>query len=219
MPLEELFEKAQIARNNGQTEEAVVAYLEAREKALNDQKGKKLKLATECLHMVGVTYLDSRDYDQAEEFLNKALEESRDNLKDNLLIGATLRDLGLLARVQQHLSKAKFYLRQSLDYLGEFKGHLGISQVKLGSVAAEEGNLEEAERMMEEGLENIKDSSDRYFEATGYLDLGKVYQKEGKKVEAKAAFEKSLEILNRISTVEEFQEMRTELLKQMVNFV
>lgn len=207
MNLQELFEKAQVKRNNGQIEEAVEFYKKAREEAL---KGGDLKLAAECLHMIGVAYYQAEQYIKANKFLNQAKEEF-EKLNDQILIGATLRDLGLVARRDKDLAKAKKLLEVSITHLKNNPGHLGISQVKLGMVLSEAGDLTGAEEKVKEGIKNIQNSPERFFEAIAWMNLGEVQKMAGRIEESKFSLLQAQKVLDSLSLPQENQSLRKQI--------
>ncbi|MFH0937335.1 MAG: tetratricopeptide repeat protein [Candidatus Daviesbacteria bacterium] len=213
--LEKLFEEAQGKRNNNQIPEAIEDYQKVRDEAQN--LGNR-ELSAESLHMIGVAYYQDKKYPQAEEMLDKAQKEFEE-MGNNLLVGAIQRDRGLIAFEEKSLEKAQDFLRESIQTLEKIGnlGHLGVSQVKLGVVEAARGDTLEGETTIMRGIDNISQSPDKFFLATGYFDLAKVQKQTGKIDEARKSWEKSLEILNQISGQNEFKSRREEITKFIKN--
>ncbi len=207
METDKLFVDGQTARCNGQIEVAVTKLREAHNQAMKE--GDK-KLAWECTHMVGVAYLQDEQYEDAREFLQEALA-GFEGLRNEMLIGATLRDLAMVARKQKDLERAKELIGQSIDRLGNFPGHLGMSQIKMGMILYEKGKLEEAEDWVKKGLANIKNSPDRIFEVYGLKDLGKIQIQTEKMDEAEKSLQSALQILDEISQPEQNQAIRKKI--------
>lgn len=183
-------------RNNGKINEAVKLYMEAR---VESQEIDNKWLASECLHMIGVSFYQDKKFKEAEEFLNQSKEEF-DKLGDNDLVAAVLRDLSQIAKSQKDFDEATELIQQSIDLLknSQKQGHLGISQVKLGMILADQENLEEAQTKIKIGIDNISKSPERFFEASAYFNLAEVQRKAGKEDEAKKSAEKSLQILDKL---------------------
>ncbi|MBI4040151.1 tetratricopeptide repeat protein [Candidatus Daviesbacteria bacterium] len=204
MNLEELFEEAQRLRNNNQADEAVAKYRQVKQEAL--KIGNKW-LATESQHQSGVALYQVEKFDEAQELLNEALEEAR-KLGDQTLVGATLRDLAMVARGQKNLEKAQELYLESMSVLS---GHLGISQVKYGKTLVEAGKLEDGEKQIRAGLALCIISPDKFFTHTSYFDLAQVLFKAGKKDEAREALGEAAKILDEISAPDQFQPRRKQM--------
>lgn len=215
MNLQKLFDEAQTKRNNGQIEDAVSDYQQTRTEAL---KTGEEWLATESLHMIGVAYYQAEQYSKAEKFLIQAKEEFA-KLNDKDLVGAVLRDLGLVARKEKDLSKAKKLLEESIAYLKGNLGHLGMSQVKLGMVLSEEGNFSEAEEKVKEGIKNIQNSPERFFEALAWMNLGEVQKMTGKIKESKLSLLQAQSVLDSISSPYENQSLRKQIKELLKDYL
>ncbi len=218
--IEKQFEKAQVARNNGQINEAISGYEKVRKEA---QAQNDHNLAAECLHMIGVAYKQEKQYPQAEKALQDALMEF-EKLDQPVLIGAVLRDLGDVALYQENYPKAQNLLEQSITTLAKTDnlGHLGISKVKLGVVKARQGDVEVGEAIIKEGIADISQSPDQFFESTGYFNLAEVQKQAGKLTEARGSLAKAQEILDSLGSLDEFQERRKQisnLLKELGNII
>lgn len=208
MNLEKLFEEAQIKRNNGQIEEAVVEYQKIRKQALqiNNQQ-----LAADCLHMIGVAYKQVFDHQLAQDYLAQAKIEF-EKIGNQVGVGAVLRDQGVDALNDHNLSLAEQLMSQSIENLinTDQKGHLGISQAKLGLIWAARGKFDEAESKIKEGIGNIEQSSDRFFELTAWKNLAEIQIRAGEKEKARQSLQKAIEILNLISNSKQFLARRRE---------
>ncbi|MBI4036503.1 tetratricopeptide repeat protein [Candidatus Daviesbacteria bacterium] len=204
MEAKELFDQAQVKRNNNQTDEAVSDYLKVREQVLAE--GNKW-LGAECLHMIGVAYYQVERWEESDKFLKEAEEEFR-KLDDQMLLGATLRDRSSLARGQKRFDEAMDLIDQSINYIA---GHLGISQVKKGMVLSDQGELAGAEKLILQGIANMEGSPDKFFLSTGYFNLAEVQYKMGRQEEAGISLEKAREILHEIAKPDEHLPRRKQM--------
>lgn len=194
MKINKDFEKAQKLRNNGQIEDALILYSEVRQDAL-DKKNRQL--ASECLHMIGVAYYQIEKFEDADTRLVQALNEFEE--ADNLeYAGFVLRDLGMSARGQKKLPEAKRYLEESIAKLkkAQNKAHEGMSHVKLGRIIAEMGDFDKGYQEVNLGLNLLKNTKDKFFLSSAYLDR------------AKLDAHMSLKILDSFAAKDEFLERR-----------
>lgn len=194
MNLQKQFEEAQKLRNNGQIEDALILYSKVREIALEK---KNLTLSTECSHMIGVTYYQAENFEEADKHLLDALKEfeSRNDLE---YAGFVLRDLGMSARSQKKLNVAKDYFKKSIKNLHSTKnfGHEGMSHVKLGRLLADMGEFDEGYKEINIGIKLLQNSKEKFFLSSAYLDRAKIDAK------------RSLQILNSFAKKDEFIERR-----------
>ncbi len=216
MNLQERFKKASFDRDNDNVQEAIIEYAQIREKALSE--GLK-ELAIDCLHMTGISYSHIEDYKQAEEFFQKAQSEFK-QVGNKMKVGAVLRDRGSIAAASGNLNQAEELMQQSIHILKltEFPGHLGISKVKMGMINLKRGKADEAEQEILEGIKDIEQSKDKWFESTAYFNLAEVQKELGKKSEVKQSLNKALEILNQIARPNEHSRRRqkiTQLLQEL----
>ncbi len=167
MDLQDLFDKASDLRNSGRTKEAVEAYQRVIGQALQQNNR---RLAAEATQMIGSSYYINEQYKEANDYFLEALEMFK-GLNDSLGQGSALRDLGSNAQKLGDFEKAKDYFYNSICQLKQTDrlGHLGMSQVKLGLLFSELGDLGKAEVSILEGLQNITKSPDKFFESTAYF--------------------------------------------------
>ncbi len=191
------FEKAQELRNNGEIVDALILYSEARDEFL---KEKDLKGGAECLHMIGVAYYQESKFEEAEKYLQLALGEFIES-NDIESQGFVFRDLGMVARGQKDIAKAKEYYLESIKLLHKVGniGHEGMSHVKLGKLIALEGKLDEAFTEINKGIKMLEKSKEKFFLAGAYVDRAQVDA------------QKALSILNSFSTKDEFKKMREKI--------
>ncbi|HSX48877.1 MAG TPA: tetratricopeptide repeat protein [Candidatus Saccharimonadales bacterium] len=198
--MQELFEKAQKLRNNGQIKEAISLYKEVRSSVLKTDR----HLASECLHMIGVSYYQSENFDEAGKNLTSSLKEFEEQ-SDPQFSGFVLRDLGMVARGENKFHEAKEFLNRSIEKLQGNNGHEGMTRVKLGRVLAEEGNFDGAYEEINRGIILLENSSETFFLSSAYLDRAKVDTL------------KSLHVLDSFSKKDEFKERRKEIKKILGN--
>lgn len=205
----ELFEGATQGRNNGLIGEAVIEYQQARALAL--RAGDK-DVALDCLHMIGVSLYQDQKYEAALDYLELALSEAK-RLEKKLIIGAVLRDLGLVSLAQKDYAKTLEYIQESIEVFQntEYIGHLGISQVKKGRVLGLQDRLDEAEQEIREGIKYIEQSPEKFFEALGYRDLAEVQIKANKSIEAEKSVQKAYEVLDSLGDKETNKSLRKDL--------
>lgn len=206
------FQQAQRLRDNGSFALALKEYQEVRQKALSSDR----LLASIVLHQSGVTNRLAGNPSEAIEQLEEAQQEFKDQ-KQPLYCGAVLRDIGLLELDQAeetidpnikdfHLRQASHALQRSVAVLERTgnPGHLGISQVKLGLVQAKRASIEEALRIMQEGIGNLDQSEEWFFKGVGYFDFAKTLMEAGNKVEARKAALRARRIIRTNSSEHEF---------------
>lgn len=190
MKIKELFDSAERLRADEKLEEALTEYQKVVDHFEEDDT-----LKAESLHMIGIIYLQIKDYEAAK--FN--LEQSEKLFKgvNNFYHGAVLRDLAALAVEEHDIEKAEKLLRQSIAELSksDASGHLGISKVKLGTVFQKQGKFSDAENNILEGLELIKHSDDRFFESSAYYNLAKLQKKMGQLSKSKLSAKEALALL------------------------
>ncbi len=201
MDVQGLFKKAQKLRACERLDESISAYLASRDKA---QKEGDAWIAAESLHMIGLLYLQKQDFTLAEQHLKEAQQEFED------LVAACLRDRSKVALEKKELKQAEDLALESIEKLKHStkKGHLGASLVQLGKVLAAKGGLEQAEMTVKEGLDIIMVSPEKFFESSAYFNLAQIQKELGKTKEAKENAQKSLQILNGISSQDEHVELK-----------
>lgn len=194
-----LFEKAEKLRSKEKLEESIESYKQVILTNSNDW------LAAESAHMIGVIYYQQKNYPEALKWLRVSQSQFK-LIKDSDLIGAVLRDISSIYFDKNDLKHAEEYIIKSIKYLkfGHNLGHLGISQVKLGLIKKDEQSILD-------GIKNIEQSPDRFFESIAYYNLAQVQKDLGKLNEANKSALKSLQILNLISKRGEFLDKKKKL--------
>lgn len=196
------FEEAQKLRNNGQIDKAIGLYSEVRDSMLKTDR----QLASECLHMIGVSYFQAEKFGEAKKHLNASLKEFEEQ-SDFLFAGIVLRDLGMVARGEKRFHDAKEFLNRSIEKLHDAgnEGHEGMTRVKLGRVMADEGNFDGAYEEINRGIILLENGSETFFLSSAYLDRAKV------------DVLKSLHVLNSFAKKDEFKQRRKEIQKILGN--
>lgn len=208
MTSKELFEAAQVERDNGQIDQAILHYQQLRDQSLDS--GDRF-MAAEVLHMIGVAYYQDNRYQEAETALIQAKDEF-EVLKNLVLVGAVNRDLGLVYFKRNNYQKAQQYLDESISILQATGSlaHLGISKVKLGLVLSAQGNLDEAESLARLGLDDLKRDENRLFEALGYYDLAKILEAAQKPQQAIISLKQAQAVLDKFPQ-DQFMEKRHQI--------
>ncbi|SRR5258708_2818522 len=195
------FERAQKLRNNGKIKEAINLYQKIREINLE----KDPDFATECLHLIGISYFQERNYKKAEIIFKKTQEEFEKLASKSSVakesVGFVLRNRGMNARSSGDLKLAHKFLKASVDHLAKTDniGHTGISRVKLGRVYGDLGSFNKAYEEINKGIKLLEKSNEKFFLSSSYLDRAKV------------DVQKSLHILNSFAKKDEFLSRRKDI--------
>lgn len=119
----------------------------------------------------------------------------------------------MVARKDKRFEDAITLFEQSMKKLARAGniGHQAMSISKLGLVYSDQGDNESAVRMIEEAITLLEETPEQFFLSTAYLDLARIYKKMGEQKRGKDAAKKSLDLLNGLSTEDEFTERRKEI--------
>ena len=204
-----LFEKAEQLREEEKLEESLSVYKDATKEAIAENNG---WIEGESLHMNGLVNLQLNNYLEATRLLAGAKKKFSE-MNSLEMVGAVLRDQAAVAVAENDFVLAESLLRESISTLAqtEKRGHLGMSKVKLGSLYLKQNNLEEAERLAQEGLEEIKDSEERFFESSAFFELAHIQKEMGDLGQSKLSGETALQILEDISTGDKHAERKKEM--------
>jgi tetratricopeptide (TPR) repeat protein len=193
----DLFQLGQKLRDNGNIDRAISSYQKAREVALQENNK---RLASECLHMIGVAFYQDKKYQEAEKYLLDSINEFKTQ-KNEEFIGIVLRDLASVnPRLDKKSDTRRHYLK-SIKLLSKNKGHRGISKAKLGMFYLKLTDFENAEKWIKAGIKDLEDSTEWFFLSSAYLYLAQVYAT------------KSLALLDKHAPKDEFLLRRKELQK------
>lgn len=170
--VEELVKKATDLRNNGQEEEAIESYKKAAE--LYEEEGNKKQVA-ECWHMIGVSYNIEGNVDKAIENLKKAADLHKES-GNKIGLGRAYRDIGTAYVSREKYEEAYGWIEKSVEVLGGKYAYieLGISQAKLGVMKFKMGDMEAAEKLLNEGMGTIRKDGYPFYEATVLVHLAEV---------------------------------------------
>jgi tetratricopeptide (TPR) repeat protein len=205
----ELFEKAEQLRQEEKLEDSLRVYAEALKQALKEGND---WIEGETLHMSGLVNLQLSRYPEAKRLIVDAKKKFL-VMNHQEMIGAVLRDQAAIAVADEDFVLAESLLKDSILSLTrtEKKGHLGMSKVKLGSVYRKQGKREEAEKYVKEGLEEIRDSEERFFESSAYFELAYIQKEMGDLNQAKLSGLTALRILEDISTEDKHNKRKKEM--------
>ena len=176
------FRLGQIAITNGNKEEAEKYFIMMNEKT--EWKDE------EALKVLGIFYLDTQNYDKAEETLKKAIAINSKNLEARVI----LLELYETKNDQNSVSRM----------ISEIKAIQPVAINKnLGIYFAEAGNINLAEKYLRKAINEDKDNTSKVTLATVYYNIGKVVEAKGLLNEAsKNGVKEADEILQQIKEEE-----------------
>ncbi len=215
MDLHQQFQLAQQKRENGQFDNAIADYQQIRLAAIS---GGDVQLAAECLHMIGVSYYQQNELTMAQDYCQQALEIFQ-RINDKDFSAITYRDLGLIYYKVQDFAQAKELLLKSVSGLKDSKltSQYAMSQAKLGFVRAIQGEVKEGVILMQEAIVLLESTNDKFFLSIVFFDLARIYQSAEMIEDAKQGMERSLQILNSISSDGQYLQRRKELADLQMN--
>ena len=190
--MESLLGRSDVARKQGNLEEAAVYARECLDLATDTRDSKRRADASRRL---GEIAWRRGDYEQAREFHERSLELERD-LGDRRGEAETLKDLGTVAHQQGEYGTAREYFRESLDIERDLGDRLGEANTlnNLGTVAHQQGTYETAHEYFQRSLAIKRDLGDRLGEANTLNNLGVIAETQGDYERAREYHERSLEI-------------------------
>ena len=176
------FRLGQIAIANGNKAEAEKYFVTMNEKTSWNNE--------EALKVLGIFYLDTQNYDKAEETLKKAIVVNSKNLEARVLLlelYETKNDQNSVTRI-----------------ISEIKTIQPVAVNKnLGIYFAEAGNINLAEKYLRKAINEDKDNTSKVTLATVYYNIGKVVEAKGLLNEAsKNGVKEADEILQQIKEEE-----------------
>ncbi|HEY6252682.1 MAG TPA: CHAT domain-containing protein [Candidatus Angelobacter sp.] len=147
------FHAAEVLANARKWQEADVAFQET----IQRSSGSDPAIMTQLSHTWGVTYSRRNNWDAAEKYYLRAVENQRQATHaDNLVVARVLNNIGLVAWLRGDLPKAERYYNEALIIRKQLApGSLPVagSLENLANVAEMRGNLAKAEQYYTETLE------------------------------------------------------------------
>jgi len=150
--------------------------------------------------------------------LDKALsycEESLNLTTNEKEKATTYNNIALLYDKKGDYQKTVEYLHKAIE-IDERYGYYrdaSIDKLNLGATYREMKDYENAEKYLSEGLEGAKEVGDKYWEATGYKYLARLYEDEGDKKTAKENYKRAYNLYESIGAEKDAQDV----LKEMKN--
>jgi predicted ATPase/Tfp pilus assembly protein PilF len=164
---------SQIAYRKGHYEET----REHREKALElARQARDPYLISNQLGQLGMAEQQAGNYEQAVQYLHEALSLNRENSNSYLCV-SHLINLGIVYReMEQHLPKVKGCYQEALELAREmdYREILPYCLSAVGETAREEKNYKEAQILLEEALQIVREGGEKFKEAEILTSLGKV---------------------------------------------
>ncbi|MFD2923301.1 helix-turn-helix domain-containing protein [Halobacillus naozhouensis] len=123
------------------------------------------------LNLLGIIYLNQKQYEEAMGFLNQAQEQSEKD-KNRYLLAQILHNKGVVMRNLGQIKKACSFLESALK-LKELEGISANKQISYHSLCKaylQEGELTQALRIFKKAKEEIRDDADHYYLLESFLD-------------------------------------------------
>ncbi len=154
------------------------------------------------LHGAGVLAQAQGDYQQAERFLNVALE-SATSVGDSALVALTLNHLGVVARDQSDYTAATRLIEDSLAQFRSMSNDWGValSLNNLGVIAQRQRDHPRAAALFEESLHLFRATGDRWGAAIPLNNLGQVALERGNLDLASNALSETLALYRELGDV------------------
>ncbi len=146
-------------------------------------------------HQLGMVAQDLRQYDQARDYYQQALE-IKIEFGDRYSCASTYHQLGNVAQELRQYDQARDYYQQALEIKIEFGDRYSCASTyhQLGNVAQELRQYDQARDYYQQALEIKIEFGDRYSCASTYGQLGLLAQAEENYAEARANLQTALEI-------------------------
>jgi tetratricopeptide (TPR) repeat protein len=141
---------------------------------------------------LATVYKRKQDYEKAEEFYKKALELTDSEDERNVIYN----NLAFLYLDKDEPDKAIEYFKKSveIDLRKGDKKRAGEHMLNLGLAYTLIGDLENAKKYLDEGLDLVKQTGNKFWEAMGYKYIGIYNSKAGNLEEAEEHLLKSYEM-------------------------
>ena len=159
-----------------------------------EEKNKQAYLAM-TYHQLGVLAQDLREFDQAQQYHQQALDIDVE-FGNTYNLATTYHQLGVLAQDLREFAQAQQYFQQSLDLKVEYGNTYEQARTlnNLGVVAQELREFAQAQQYFQQALDICVDFDDHYFQAAILNNLGIVAQKLREFFKAKQYFQQTLDI-------------------------
>ncbi len=162
--------KADQLRNQGQSLKAAESYLQIAESSkLGD-----LNLSAAAFHMAAVSLKEAQDYARSTKYFEQAAEiyQALSNKAD---LARVYRDFADLFHDQKDFEAARLRFEQSEELLSDGDpGELAMTQIKLAMTLSLMSREKDADAKMSSALNNVKKSSNPFYLATAYANMGKI---------------------------------------------
>jgi|GEM_PF-1492882 len=178
-------------RKNGFLEGATLAYLKAINLLPQDKYPEQIGA---CFYNIGLNYLDSKQYDLAENYLQRALAIDEKLGKKNFDTAKTLDLLGVVNYGKKNLQKAENYYQRALaiwEMLGNKNSEIATTLNNLGTVFQDKGDFNRSEDLHKKSLairQNIF-GNNHPDTASSFNNLGCIYEDQGKVEKAAKYFQ------------------------------
>ena len=183
--------------------ESQCKYTEATElytKVLSIMKTGQRELEQVCYERLGILFSSIGEYARAEEFLQQALQKSKEigRKKGEAVaygsLGTVFQYLGKYVNAEEHYLKGLRIMREINDKHGEASCY-----GNLGTLFQSRGEYDKAEEILERALKIRKAIGDKRGEAADLVNLGAVFLSRGEYVKAEEHYCKGLRIKKEIN--------------------
>ncbi|EQB88008.1 hypothetical protein M918_06340 [Clostridium sp. BL8] len=155
------------------------------------------------LNNIGVVYYDSGQFDEALEFLQEALKTLRKIEKvEYIFESLVLANIAEIYLIKKNTETALKFINESFIVLKEngAESHCFAQNYNvLGLIYKEIGDFQKALENLQLSLSLYKENNQKYMEANGFKEIGKLYLSRNRKEEAIINLKNGLKIAERIN--------------------
>jgi tetratricopeptide (TPR) repeat protein len=153
------------------------------------------KLSASFYHNLGFVAQDQRDWAQAEQYYQQALQINSE-FQDRSAQAITYHSLGIVAQGLRQWAQAEQYYQQALQINSEFNDHSAQAKTyhQLGTLAQDQRDWAQAEQYYQQALQINSEFQDRSAQADTYHNLGIVAQKLRQWAQAEQYYQQALQI-------------------------